>query len=821
MQNSKFNIQNWFGGGSSRFVAFCVLSVALLFAAPLHAEDKKAVVLGYDALDPVLMEKYMAEGKLPNFKKLREQGHYSKLETSYPPMSPAAWSTMVTGLNPGRTGISGFVSRAPGSYDPELDLVKANESAFMGGTRPTRAVVALCVGLMLLGLSIALGMALRFLASKLGRAPALHGTIPAAACIGVLMLSPLTNILAPPALFGVFGGILALSAIWGYGAVRMRLPLRTWLFPWLGLSVAVFAFMMRLPETLPRPETARAGESFWATMGKQGLRAKVLGGPVEWPARNKDNVSLTTGLATPDVMGTHHTYTLYTEPPHAQAGEITEMGGRVERLEFKDNVAKARLLGPPARFDVATWKRWERGEIVEMPRETIRFEIVKGTGDALTLRFKEGLASIPVEEDHSVRPAVLQTFGGQPTLLLAPGMWSEHIRLVFTLGGLAKLHGTVRFKLLEGGNNVRLYAQPVQFDPLDTPDVFAVSAPSKFGEELAEEFGLYDTLGWVEATSALQDGNIDDQTFLETCEHAFEERRAQLLPLIERGEWDLLVCFFYEMDRVCHMMWRHMDAKHPAHDPTAPEAYKKAIENGYIRADNLLGEVMAKLPANCVLFVVSDHGFAPYYASVNLNRWLLDYGYLKLNKPTKDVSMDDLFTGKGRYFGTYDWANTRAYCLGLGKIYLNIAGREPQGIVHEGKEAADLREEIRRKLLDLRDANGGRVIREVKLNKEVWDGPLLENDCDLVVLFENGYRISWQTTLGGAHENVIMPNLRNWSGDHCTFAPDVVPGVLFSNRGLQADKFRLVDVGDTVLRYFGVPPSEERRKFDGRAWEVR
>ncbi len=797
MQNSKFKFQHDRAG---RALAFCVLSLVLLFAAPLMAEDKKAVVLGYDALDPVLMEKFMAEDKLPNFRKLREQGHYSKLETSYPPMSPAAWSTMVTGLNPGRTGISGFVSRAPGSYDPELDLVRVNESAFMGGTRPTRVVVSLCVGLMLLGLSIALGMALRFMASKLGRAPALHGTIPAAACIGVLLLSPLTNFILPPALFGVFGGILVLSAIWGYGAVRMRLPLRTWLFPWLGLSVAVFAFMMRLPDSLPRPETARAGESFWATMGKQGLKAKVLGGPVEWPARNKENVSLTTGLATPDVMGTHHTYTLFTEPPHAQAGEITEMGGRVERLEFKGNVAQAKLLGPPARFDVATWKRWERGEILEMPRETIAFE-VRRVGEGVTLAF----ADQPLVGD----------------VALKVGEWTPHLRLIYTLGGLVKLHGSVRFKLLAGGNTVRLYAQPVQFDPLDTPDVFAVAAPSTFGEELAEEFGLYDTLGWVEATSALQDGNIDDQTFLETCEHAFEERRAQLLPLLEAGDWNLLVCFCFEMDRVCHMMWRHMDAKHPAHDATAPEAYKKAIEAGYIRSDKLLGEVMAKLPKDCLLLVVSDHGFAPYYASVNLNRWLLDKGYLKLNKPTKDVSMDDLFTGKGRYFGTYDWANTRAYCLGLGKIYLNMAGREPQGIVHEGKEAADLREEIRRKLLDLRDANGGRVIREVKLNKEVWDGPLLENDCDLVVLFENGYRISWQTTLGGAHESIISPNLRNWSGDHCTFAPDVVPGVLFSNRGLKADKFRLVDVGDTVLKFFGVPPSEERRKFDARPWEIR
>jgi hypothetical protein len=119
---------------------------------------------------------------------------------------------------------------------------------------------------------------------------------------------------------------------------------------------------------------------------------------------------------------------------------------------------------------VATWKRWERGEMVEMPRESIGFEVSR-SGEGVTLAFGN------------------QALVGDVSLKV--GEWTPHLRVVYTLGGLAKLHGTVRFKLLEGGNNVRLYAQPVQFDPLDTPDVFAVSAPSKFGEDLAEEFGLY------------------------------------------------------------------------------------------------------------------------------------------------------------------------------------------------------------------------------------------------------------------------------------------------------------------------------------------
>ncbi len=783
---------------------YACLMLLLLAAAPLCAQEKKkVVVLGYDALDPVLMQQFMDQGHLPNFKKLSEQGHYSKLETSYPPMSPSAWSTMVTGLNPGRTGITGFVGRRPGSYEPQLDLVIPNESPFLGGNTFTRAAMALGAGLVLLALGILLGKLIKSAFEWFGFAPRVHAVIPASACLGILLLSPLPAVGDARMVGAAYAGILILAAIWGYGAVRLRLGLRTWLFPYLGLSVAVFALLVRMPQSLPQPVSGRQGESFWTTAGKDGFRAKVLGGPVEWPARTKANVSLTTGLATPDVMGTHHTYSLFTEPPHAMAGEITEMGGRIDRLEFKDNVAKARLLGPPARFNLEAWKRWEQGELDVMPREEISFEIRRGPGEGLTLAFP-----------------------GQPLIdgqvALKVGEWTPHLRLVFNMGGLAKLNGTVRLKLLSGGNAVRLYAQPVQFDPLATPEVFAVAAPSKFGEELAEEFGLYDTVGWSEATSALNDGSIDEQTFLETCDHAFEERKKQLLPQLERpDEWDMLICFCYEIDRICHMLWRHMDAKHPAHDPAAPQAIKDGIRDAYIRADKLVGEVMAKLPRDCVLLVVSDHGFAPFYASVNLNRWLLDHGYLALNKPTKEVTMEDLFTGKSRYFGTYDWTRTRVYSMGLGKIYINLKGREPSGIVQDGEAAIALREEVRRGLLDLRDANGQRVIREVRLNTEVWEGPMLENDCDLIVLFESGYRISWQTTLGGAHEAIIAPNLRNWSGDHCTFAPEIVPGVVFSNRKLEAAQFRLVDVGDTVLKYFGVTPNEQRRNFDAKAWTIK
>src|SRR5580698_3655566 len=66
------------------------------------ARVKKLIFLGLDGLDPELTERWMAEGKLPNLSRLREQGSYQRLRTTCPALSPVAWSTFATGVNPNR-----------------------------------------------------------------------------------------------------------------------------------------------------------------------------------------------------------------------------------------------------------------------------------------------------------------------------------------------------------------------------------------------------------------------------------------------------------------------------------------------------------------------------------------------------------------------------------------------------------------------------------------------------------------------------------------------------------------------------------------------
>src|SRR5437764_3583303 len=85
-----------------------------------NAKIKKLIFLGLDGLDPALAERYMAEGKLPNLSRLREQGDFQRLRTTFPALSPVAWSTFATGVNPGRHSMFDFLNRSLNSYLPEL-----------------------------------------------------------------------------------------------------------------------------------------------------------------------------------------------------------------------------------------------------------------------------------------------------------------------------------------------------------------------------------------------------------------------------------------------------------------------------------------------------------------------------------------------------------------------------------------------------------------------------------------------------------------------------------------------------------------------------
>ncbi len=113
-------------GTIAGLLALLVLSIGCS-DAELPPVGKKVLVLGIDGMDPVLLEELMAKGEMPNFARLAKQGAYRQLQTVTPPQSPVAWSVVITGQDPGGTGIFDFIHRNPMSMVPFLSTSRTEE----------------------------------------------------------------------------------------------------------------------------------------------------------------------------------------------------------------------------------------------------------------------------------------------------------------------------------------------------------------------------------------------------------------------------------------------------------------------------------------------------------------------------------------------------------------------------------------------------------------------------------------------------------------------------------------------------------------------
>jgi predicted AlkP superfamily phosphohydrolase/phosphomutase len=96
--------------------------------AYLKAKTKRIVILGFDGMDPQLTERFIKQGKLPNLARLRESGSFHPLATTLPPISPVAWSSFLTGVNPGKHNIYDFLTPDRRRYLPELSSARIRGS---------------------------------------------------------------------------------------------------------------------------------------------------------------------------------------------------------------------------------------------------------------------------------------------------------------------------------------------------------------------------------------------------------------------------------------------------------------------------------------------------------------------------------------------------------------------------------------------------------------------------------------------------------------------------------------------------------------------
>ncbi len=345
------------------------------------------------------------------------------------------------------------------------------------------------------------------------------------------------------------------------------------------------------------------------------------------------------------------------------------------------------------------------------------------------------------------------------------------------------------------------------------------------------------------------------EAFLERLYKVTDIHLRTLDYLRSKEEWNSWMAVFSGTDAVQHVLWRFVDPQHREYDARRAQRFGGEVKRFFQYVDRALGQLVDGLDEETVLFLVSDHGFGPLDRWFHVNTWLLQEGWIVLKRGVGSRLKRQLFRlgltpmgvydvvralglgrlkeeatagrGRGRLqallprmflsFDDVDWSRTRAYAMGqIGPVYLNLKGREPQGIVEPGTEAEALRLEIVERLRQVRDPQGGEpVVGEIYRAEELYSGPYLETAPDIVFTprFDAPRgQIPGFGEVDFGTNRIVAPMRRAVSGVHRLNGVFAALGAAI-RPGVWLDGVRLMDVAPTALHLAGLPIPED---MDGR-----
>ena len=353
----------------------------------------------------------------------------------------------------------------------------------------------------------------------------------------------------------------------------------------------------------------------------------------------------------------------------------------------------------------------------------------------------------------------------------------------------------------------------------------------------------------------------DDARRLQTLRelHDVDEQRLRMiLHLLDREPVETFMVVYGSPDTSQHYFWHYADRAHFRYDPTGARTFGSAIEDVYVRLDRHVGALMERVADDGLAMIVSDHGFGPTSSKIiYLNRFLADLGLLSyrddgtgearrlLSSAVRGIDRvvrGALTSGQKRRlagmfpklrvgweqsrtgFDAIDWSNTKAYCSEVltspASVWINVKGRQPQGIVDPGGEYRDIVEYVKERLLGLKDpATGGPLVQRVVKKEEAYHGPYLDQAPDLLLAWWEGEGFMAKPSRPEdrgkpviAEAPAAFGDRAEWSGEHRFQGVLAVRGAGIRT-GEAVTGARIIDMAPTILHFLGHSVPDD---MDGR-----
>ena len=389
------------------------------------------------------------------------------------------------------------------------------------------------------------------------------------------------------------------------------------------------------------------------------------------------------------------------------------------------------------------------------------------------------------------------------------GYWDFTYRDDYSYGQSELVNSRVRdervdtiYEILSGYNKkVAIINVPVTYPPPEIPGGYSISSfmipnlnkqftyPASLKKEIEKIIGQY----IIDAsTSDMNFRQMDKEVVLKRIYDMDKQRFELTKYFIKEKKCDFVFTVIMGTDRMPHLFYRYFDKNHRRYTPHPK--YESALKNHYKFCDESIGEILNLVDENTAMIVTSDHSVQRLDGRINLNEWLIKEGYMKLRKrperPTSLMQVD------------IDWSQTKAWATGFtGQLYLNVKGRESQGIV-DSQDYERLLGELAEKLKAITDEKGESLDTKVYRRKDIHSGEYAKFGPDLFVYFDNCY---WNISELIGYDSIYSYDTPKGpdDGGHGPFGFFAMAGKGVPKRGEVSDA-DLLDIAPTVLHLFGV-----------------